>query len=97
MSNAPLSGELSGIDPSSTLVWPSSAPRSIAPAKLPKPLLTKIHDTLTGILKEPQMQKIIFDQGASPVGNSPEEFRKYLLADMEKWQKVVKASGAKAY
>ena len=68
-----------------------------APAKLPKPLLTKIHDTLVSILKEPQMQKIIFDQGATGVGNSPEEFRKYLLADMEKWQKVVKASGAKAY
>ena len=68
-----------------------------APAHLPKPLLTKIHDTLVGILKEPTMQKIIFDQGATPVGNSPEEFRQYLLADMEKWKKVVKASGAKAY
>jgi tripartite-type tricarboxylate transporter receptor subunit TctC len=68
-----------------------------APAKLPRPLVTKIHDTLVGILKEPQMQKIIFDQGATPVGNSPEEFHKDLVADMAKWQKVVKASGAKAF
>ena len=68
-----------------------------APPRLPKPLLTRLHSTLTGILKEPEIQKIIFNQGAVGVGNSPEEFRKYLLADMEKWQKVVKASGAKAF
>ena len=68
-----------------------------APPRLPKPLLTKLHSTLVGILKEPAIQKVIFDQGATAVGQSPEEFRKYLLADMEKWQKVVKASGAKAF
>ena len=68
-----------------------------APPKLPKPLVTKLHSTLVGILKEPEIQKILFNQGATPVGNDPEEFRKYLLADMEKWKKVVKASGAKAF
>ena len=68
-----------------------------APAKLPKPLLTKIHDELIRAMKDPMVQKAIFDQGAEPVGNSPEEFRKYLLADMEKWRKVVKASGAQSF
>lgn len=67
------------------------------PAKLPKPILAKLHGTLTDILKEPEVQKILNNQGATPVGNSPEEFRRYLLADMEKWKKVVKASGAKAF
>ena len=68
-----------------------------APAKLPKPLLTRLHTELVKILKEPDMQKIIFNQGATAVGNSPEDFRKYLLADMEKWKKVVKSSGAQAF
>ena len=68
-----------------------------APPKLPKPLLTRLHSTLVSILKEPDIQKIIFNQGATPVGNSPEDFRQYLLADMTKWQKVVKASGAKPF
>ena len=68
-----------------------------APPKLPKLLLTRLHSTLVSILKEPDIQKIIFNQGATPVGNSPEEFRTYLLADMVKWQKVVKASGAQAF
>jgi len=69
----------------------------IAPAKMPKPLLTKIHSELIVILNEPEMKKQIFNQGAEPVGSSPEDFRKYMLADMEKWKKVVKASGAQGF
>jgi len=68
-----------------------------APAKLPKPLLTLLHREIVKILNEPDIQKIIFNQGATAVGSSPEEFRKFLFADMEKWKKVVKASGAKAF
>lgn len=33
--------------------------------------------------------------GGTPVGSSPEDFRKFLLADMAKWADVVKRSGAK--
>lgn len=68
----------------------------LAPPKLPKPLVTRLHTELVKILHSPEMEKIIFNQGATPTSNSPEEFRAYLLADMEKWRKVVEASGAKA-
>ena len=34
-------------------------------------------------------------QGAEPYLTSPEEFTKVLRADIEKWSKVVKDSGAK--
>ena len=69
----------------------------MAPPKLPKPLLDKIYGEFMKALKDPKIQQAIINQGAEPVGNSPEEFRKYLLADMAKWQKVVKASGAKPF
>jgi tripartite-type tricarboxylate transporter receptor subunit TctC len=69
----------------------------IAPAKMSKPLLTKIHGEFIKILNDPEMKKAIFNQGAEPVGNSPEVFRKYMLDDLEKWKKVVKASGAQSY
>ncbi len=69
----------------------------LAPPKMSKPLVTRIHGDLLKVLHEPEIQKAIFNQGAVGVGNSPEEFRKYLLADMEKWKKVVKASGAQAF
>ena len=35
-------------------------------------------------------------EGANTVGSSPEEFRKFMLADLAKWAKVVKESGARA-
>jgi len=69
----------------------------IAPAKMSKPLLTKIHAEFIKILNEPEMKKAIFNQGADAVGNSPEVFRKYMLEDLEKWKKVVKSSGAQSF
>ena len=69
----------------------------MAPAKLPQALLAKLHSEFVAVLKEPKVRKIIDDQGAVAVGSTPQEFRRYLLADMEKWQKVVAASGAKAF
>ncbi len=69
----------------------------VAPAKLPKPILTKLHTEFVKFLHEPKMEKTILDLGGVPTSNSPDEFRKFMLADMEKWRKVVQASGAKAY
>ncbi len=67
----------------------------IAPAKLPKPILTRLHDEIVKILKQPDVTERILADGAEPVGSSPEEFRKFMLADLAKWAKLVKESGAK--
>ncbi len=67
----------------------------IGPAKLPKPIVTRLHDEILKILKQKDINDRILADGAEPVGNSPEEFRKYMLADVAKWAKLVKESGAK--
>ncbi|HYX67414.1 MAG TPA: tripartite tricarboxylate transporter substrate binding protein [Burkholderiales bacterium] len=67
----------------------------LGPAKLPKPIVDKLHAALLKILNEPDVHKRIVDDGSEPVGSSPEEFRQFLVADLAKWEKVVKASGAK--
>lgn len=69
----------------------------IAPAKMSKPLLNKLYGQLVKILHEPQMEKAIFNLGNIAASKEPEAFRKFMLADMEKWRKVVAASGAKAF
>lgn len=68
----------------------------ITPPKLPKALVTRLHAELVKVLNEPVTNKRVTGLGGTPVGNDPETFRKFMLADMNKWADVVKKSGAKA-
>jgi len=68
----------------------------MAPPKLPKALVTRIHAELIKVLNEPVTNKRLVALGSTPVGSDPETFRRFLLADVAKWADVVKKSGAKA-
>ncbi|HEV2007329.1 MAG TPA: tripartite tricarboxylate transporter substrate-binding protein, partial [Burkholderiales bacterium] len=65
------------------------------PANLPKPILTRLHAEIVKILKQPDIRERILADGSEPVGSTPEAFRQYMLADLIKWAKLVKESGAK--
>ena len=65
-----------------------------APAKLPAAILAKLHGEIVRILNQPDIRERILSDGSEPVGSSPEEFRAYMHADLVKWAKVVKESGA---
>lgn len=67
----------------------------IAPARLPKPLLDKLHAETVAYVKSPEFRKRVEADGAQPVGSDPETFRQFMLADLKKWADVVKRSGAK--
>jgi tripartite-type tricarboxylate transporter receptor subunit TctC len=67
----------------------------IGPANLPQPILTRLHEELVKILNQPDVRSRIESDGSEPVGSSPEEFRRFMRADMDKWAKLVKESGAK--
>jgi len=47
------------------------------------------------ILKQPEVRERIVADGSEPVGNTPEEFRRFMRADLDKWAKLVRESGAK--
>lgn len=61
----------------------------------PKPILAKLHRETVAILKSAALKEQFGTQGLEPVPTSPEEFGKVLRTDIEKWAKVIKASGAK--
>jgi tripartite-type tricarboxylate transporter receptor subunit TctC len=46
--------------------------------------------------RSPDMQKKLLEQGAEPVGNTPEEFSAMLKDEVARWAEVVKTSGARA-
>jgi tripartite-type tricarboxylate transporter receptor subunit TctC len=67
----------------------------IGPAHLPQPIVARLHEELVKILNQPDVRERIVADGSEPVGNSPEEFRRFMQADLVKWAKLVKESGAK--
>jgi len=67
----------------------------IGPAKMPAPLVARLNDEFTRILAQPDVRDRILADGAEPASGTPERFRQFMLADMEKWAKVVRESGAK--
>ena len=66
-----------------------------APAKLPKPILARLHAEVVKIMQAPDIRDRISADGSEVVVNSPEEFRKYMHADLVKWAKLARDSGAK--
>jgi tripartite-type tricarboxylate transporter receptor subunit TctC len=66
----------------------------LAPAGLDPVIAKKIGADVAEILKTPDMVELLAKQGATPLISSSDEFRALLARDIEKWRKVVKASGA---
>ena len=67
----------------------------VGPANMPKAIVNRLHDELVKIIRRPDVRDRIAEDGAEPVGNTPEEFRQLMVADVVKWAKLVKESGAK--
>lgn len=67
----------------------------LAPANTPRDIITKLHAGTVRALQNPDVRQRLLNDGAEPVGSSPEEFSAYLRSETEKWAKVIKAAGIK--
>jgi tripartite-type tricarboxylate transporter receptor subunit TctC len=66
------------------------------PAKTPKQIVTKINADVIRILKTPETNEKLLGLGADPLFKTTAEANQYFHDEIDKWAKVVKASGAKA-
>jgi len=66
-----------------------------APKGTPAEAVNRVQQEVAKAFQDPQMKQIWYDQGAEVGGNTPAEFGKFVHAEIDKWAKVVKASGAK--
>jgi tripartite-type tricarboxylate transporter receptor subunit TctC len=68
----------------------------MAPAGTPRAAIDRLNAEITKIVSRPDLKKAWNEQGAEPMTMTVAEFEKYLHADIAKWAKVVKMSGARA-
>ena len=68
----------------------------MGPAKMPAEVVARLNKEVREALGSAEMKESLGKLSAQPIGDTPEEFRKFFVAETESWGKVVKASGAKA-
>jgi len=67
-----------------------------APAATPKDVVQKVADGIVRATRDPEIRRKLLEQGANPVGNTPEQFSRLVQEELVRWAEVVKISGATA-
>src|SRR5687767_12708720 len=67
----------------------------VAPKGLPQNVKARLQPALIAAIKHPDTVKKFNDIGFEVVGNSPEEFDKFLTAELARWKQVVEQGGIK--
>jgi tripartite-type tricarboxylate transporter receptor subunit TctC len=68
----------------------------LAPAATPRAVIDVLAAAVARAAHAPDIRQRLLDQGAEPVGNTPEEFNRMLHAEAGTWADAVKSSGAKS-
>jgi tripartite-type tricarboxylate transporter receptor subunit TctC len=67
----------------------------VAPKGLPANVKARLQPALIAAIKHPDTVKKFNDIGFEVVGNSPEEFDRFLTAELARWKQVIDQGGIK--
>jgi tripartite-type tricarboxylate transporter receptor subunit TctC len=59
----------------------------------PKPVLKRLHDELTRAIASPDMRERLAAGALEPAPNTPEQFRKMIAGELQRWARVIKDAG----
>jgi tripartite-type tricarboxylate transporter receptor subunit TctC len=68
----------------------------MAPGGTPKEIVGRLAAETARALREPDLRERLNQTGIEPVGNTPEQARQFLDAEIAKWAKVINVAGVKA-
>jgi tripartite-type tricarboxylate transporter receptor subunit TctC len=80
-----------GVDGVEVSVWYAL----LAPAATPRDIVNTLGNATARAARDPELKRRLVEQGAEPVGNTPDEFAKLLREEVPRWAEIVKISGAK--
>jgi len=64
----------------------------MAPAGTPKPIVDKLHDEITKILRRPDIKQAWEKTGATPIVMTQPEFKSFMESQVAKWAEVIKTN-----
>lgn len=67
---------------------------AVVKAGTPAPIVARLNEEITKLLRDPAFSKRFADQGLEPMPMTPPQFDGFLRAEVERWGALVKASGA---
>jgi tripartite-type tricarboxylate transporter receptor subunit TctC len=65
------------------------------PGRMSADLTKRLADAARAAVQSPEVKRRIENEGATPVGNSPEEFARFVHSEIVRWRAVVQYAGAK--
>jgi tripartite-type tricarboxylate transporter receptor subunit TctC len=65
------------------------------PARMSPELSRRLSDAARAAVQSPEVRRRIEHEGATPVGNSPEAFARFVETEIQRWGAVVRYAGAK--
>jgi tripartite-type tricarboxylate transporter receptor subunit TctC len=68
----------------------------MAPGATPKDIVNRLAAETAKALKEPDVRERLTQTGIEPVGNTPQQAKQFLDAEIAKWAKVINIAGVKA-
>src|ERR1700730_10212668 len=67
----------------------------VAPIDTPAPVVAMLHSADAEALHSPEVKDNLTSQGAIAVGNSSADFATYVRSEIDRWGKVIAATGIK--
>jgi tripartite-type tricarboxylate transporter receptor subunit TctC len=65
----------------------------LGPAGLPPALVNRLNSEINKALAAPDMKEKLLAAGIQPVGNSPDQFAKFIKSETVRFAKVIKDAG----
>ncbi len=67
----------------------------VAPRGTPRPIVSRLSALIASYMKAGDARERVLNDGADPIGNTPEEFAQIIKTELARWGEVVRLSGAR--
>ena len=65
----------------------------VVPKGTPREIVERLRSAIVEGIKEPMLASRLSNEGAYPVGSTPEEFRAFMKAESDRWSKAIQKGG----